>query len=102
MCALRIGLDFGTSNSGVSVYNGEKLLTLPLDDKNITPEVVKTVIYITNRKCRKRDDGLKNCPQEEDTISNMTKLGIKGIMPDLVLLKVNSRIGHLKKRVAEI
>ncbi len=44
---LRVGIDFGTSNSGVAIYRGNKVQVLPIDDKNITPEVVKTILYIT-------------------------------------------------------
>lgn len=45
--AVKIGLDFGTSNSGVAVSDGETVRLLPLDQKNIVPEVVKTILYIT-------------------------------------------------------
>jgi len=44
---LRVGLDFGTSNSGIAVYDGRRVKLLPLDPKNGLPEVVKTVLYIT-------------------------------------------------------
>ena len=44
---LKVGVDFGTSNSGVAVYDGQRVKLLPLDLKNILPEVVKTVLYIT-------------------------------------------------------
>lgn len=44
---LRIGLDFGTSNSGIAVFDGERVQVLPLDPKNMLPEVVKTILYIT-------------------------------------------------------
>ena len=47
MGSIKAGIDFGTSNSGVAVFDGQKAHLLPLDKKNITPEVVKTVIYIT-------------------------------------------------------
>jgi hypothetical chaperone protein len=47
MNKIRIGLDFGTSNSGVAVYDGKKLSMLPIDRTNVTPEVIKSVIYIT-------------------------------------------------------
>jgi len=43
----RIGLDFGTSNSGVAVFDGAQVHMLPLDPRNILPEVVKTILYIT-------------------------------------------------------
>jgi hypothetical chaperone protein len=44
---LHIGLDFGTSNSGVAVWDGSQVRLLPLDRQNILPEVVKSVLYIT-------------------------------------------------------
>ena len=45
--SLRVGLDFGTSNSGVAVSDGAQVKILPIDPHNIMPEVVKTVLYIT-------------------------------------------------------
>lgn len=44
---LRVGIDFGTSNSGVALSDGEHVRLLPVDQKNLVPEVVKTIIYIT-------------------------------------------------------
>lgn len=44
---LNVGIDFGTSNSGVSLYKNGQVHILPIDRKNITPEVVKTILYIT-------------------------------------------------------
>jgi hypothetical chaperone protein len=44
---LKVGIDFGTSNSGVAIYRGDKVHVLPIDGKNIVPEVVKTILYIT-------------------------------------------------------
>ena len=45
--SLKVGIDFGTSNSGVAVYDGTRVKLLPVDSKNILPEVIKTVLYIT-------------------------------------------------------
>lgn len=45
--SLKVGIDFGTSNSGVAVYDGQRVRLLPVDPKNVLPEVVKTVLYIT-------------------------------------------------------
>jgi len=45
--SLKVGLDFGTSNSGVAVYDGRQVRLLPIDRKNVLPEVVRTVLYIT-------------------------------------------------------
>jgi len=46
---LKVGLDFGTSNSGVAICDGgsEAVRLLPLDPGNPIPEVVKTILYIT-------------------------------------------------------
>lgn len=43
----KIGLDFGTSNSGVAIHDGERVRLLPLDPLSPLPEVVKTILYIT-------------------------------------------------------
>jgi hypothetical chaperone protein len=45
--SLKVGIDFGTSNSGVAVYDGQQVRLLPVDPKNVLPEVIKTVLYIT-------------------------------------------------------
>lgn len=45
--SLKVGLDFGTSNSGVAVYDGRRVRLLPVDPRNVLPEVIKTVLYIT-------------------------------------------------------
>ena len=45
--SVKVGIDFGTSNSGVAVYDGRQVHLLPVDPKNVIPEVVKTVLYIT-------------------------------------------------------
>jgi len=45
--SVKVGIDFGTSNSGVALYDGLKVHLLPVDPKNVLPEVIKTVLYIT-------------------------------------------------------
>jgi hypothetical chaperone protein len=45
---LHVGIDFGTSNSGVGIYQNHQVRILPIDTKNIVPEVVKTILYITS------------------------------------------------------
>lgn len=45
--SFKVGIDFGTSNSGVAVYDGRRVTLLPVDPKNVLPEVIKTVLYIT-------------------------------------------------------
>ena len=44
--SVKVGLDFGTSNSGVAVYDGQRVKLLPVDPQNVLPEVIKTVLYI--------------------------------------------------------
>jgi hypothetical chaperone protein len=44
---IRVGLDFGTSNSGVGFLDGEQVKLLPIEGQNVLPEVVKTILYIT-------------------------------------------------------
>ena len=44
---LKVGIDFGTSNSGVAIYQDGEVHVLPIDSKNVVPEVVKTILYIT-------------------------------------------------------
>ena len=45
--SVKVGIDFGTSNSGVAVYDGQRVQLLPVDPKNVIPEVIKTVLYVT-------------------------------------------------------
>jgi hypothetical chaperone protein len=45
--SVKVGIDFGTSNSGVAVYDGQRVQLLPVDPKNVLHEVIKTVLYIT-------------------------------------------------------
>ena len=44
---LKVGIDFGTSNSGVATSDGSRVHILPIDPKSNVPEVVKTILYIT-------------------------------------------------------
>lgn len=43
-----VGMDFGTTNSGMSVYDGDHLQLIPLDPTNRNPHVARTALYITN------------------------------------------------------
>lgn len=45
--SIKVGIDFGTSNSGVAIYDGQHVRVLPVDPKNVQPEVIKTMLYIT-------------------------------------------------------
>ena len=43
-----VGMDFGTTNSGMAVYDGEQIRLIPLDFANRNPSVARTALYITN------------------------------------------------------
>ncbi|MCB9431624.1 MAG: Hsp70 family protein [Ardenticatenaceae bacterium] len=45
-----VGMDFGTTNSGMAVYNGRSVTVLPLDPDNANPRVIRTALYITNEQ----------------------------------------------------
>lgn len=44
---IKVGLDFGTSNSGVAFSDGERVRLLPIERGSLLPEVVKTILYVT-------------------------------------------------------
>ena len=43
-----VGMDFGTTNSGMAVFDGEQVTVLPLDPANVNPKVARTALYVTN------------------------------------------------------
>jgi len=43
-----VGMDFGTTNSSMSVYDGSQLRLIPLDPANRNPHVARSALYITN------------------------------------------------------
>lgn len=43
-----VGMDFGTTNSGMAVYNGHQLRLIPLDPVSPNPHVARSALYITN------------------------------------------------------
>lgn len=45
-----VGMDFGTTNSGMAVYDGQELRRLPLDPANENPRIARTALYITNQQ----------------------------------------------------
>jgi len=44
---LYVGLDFGTTNSSASIYDGQHLTLLPLDPVNPNPTVMRTTLFMT-------------------------------------------------------
>lgn len=42
-----VGLDFGTSNSSVAVFDGETLRLVPLDPESAEPAVLRSLLYLT-------------------------------------------------------
>lgn len=45
-----VGMDFGTTNSGMAVYDGRELRRLPLDPSNDNPQIARTALYVTNEQ----------------------------------------------------
>jgi hypothetical chaperone protein len=44
---MRIGLDFGTTNSGAAVFDGRRVHLFPIDRPSHDPTVIRSTIYIT-------------------------------------------------------
>lgn len=44
---MRIGLDFGTTNSGAAVFDGQRVRVFPLDPASQDPTVIRSTLYIT-------------------------------------------------------
>ncbi|NTU80146.1 MAG: Hsp70 family protein [Chloroflexales bacterium] len=44
---MRVGLDFGTTNSSAAVYDGERLTLLPLDPLNASPSIMRSTLFMT-------------------------------------------------------
>ncbi|MBN9392500.1 MAG: Hsp70 family protein [Chloroflexi bacterium] len=43
---MRYGLDFGTSNSAISLFEDERVRVLPVDPGQARPEIMNTLVYI--------------------------------------------------------
>jgi hypothetical chaperone protein len=44
---MHIGLDFGTTNSGAAVFDGQRVHVFPLDPASQDPTVVRSTLYVT-------------------------------------------------------
>jgi len=44
---MRVGLDFGTTNSSAAVYDGQRLTLLPLDPVNNSPSILRSTLFMT-------------------------------------------------------
>jgi hypothetical chaperone protein len=47
---MRIGLDFGTTNSGAALFDGQRVRVFPLDPASRDPGVIRSVLYITREQ----------------------------------------------------
>jgi hypothetical chaperone protein len=45
---LILGMDFGTTNSGIAAYDGQRLQFIPIDPSNQNANIARTAMYITN------------------------------------------------------
>src|SRR4051794_357798 len=43
-----VGMDFGTTNSGMALYDGRRLQPIPIDTAGANPFVDRTALYLTN------------------------------------------------------
>ena len=58
------------------------------------------VFFITNRECMARTGSDCRCPQEQETIDNLARVGIDGVKPEDVLMQnERSGWGSEKKRI---
>jgi hypothetical chaperone protein len=48
--SLNVGIDFGTSNSGVAICRDGQVSVLPVDAHATLPGVIKTILYITKQQ----------------------------------------------------
>ena len=44
---MRIGLDFGTTNSGAAAFDGQRVHLFPVDRPSHDPTVIRSTLYIT-------------------------------------------------------
>lgn len=47
MLELRVGLDFGTTNSSAAIFDGERVQVIPLDPGAPDPDVMRTLLYLS-------------------------------------------------------
>ncbi|MBN1584597.1 MAG: Hsp70 family protein [Anaerolineae bacterium] len=47
---MRIGIDFGTTNSGAAFFDGEQVHLFPVDPASPDPTVIRSMLYITKDK----------------------------------------------------
>ncbi len=43
-----VGMDFGTTNSGIAAYDGQRMQLIPIDPANRNASIARTALYITN------------------------------------------------------
>ena len=44
---VRVGLDFGTTNTSAAIYDGKTLNLLPIDPANSDPRILRTTLFLT-------------------------------------------------------
>ena len=44
---MRVGIDFGTTNSGIAIYDGKKMHLFKVDEQ--LPDLLPSIIYITKQ-----------------------------------------------------
>lgn len=46
---MRVGLDFGTTNSSAAVYDGQRVRLLGLDPRNSSPSIMRSTLFMTRK-----------------------------------------------------
>ncbi len=47
---MRIGIDFGTTNSGAAYFDGNRTHVLPIDPASQDPTVMRSMLYVTREQ----------------------------------------------------
>ncbi len=49
---MQIGLDFGTTTTVASVFDGTTIRLIPLDPSDVTPTVMRSVLLVSRARAR--------------------------------------------------
>lgn len=47
---MKFGLDFGTTNSSISIFDGKKAEVLPIDHVALDPRVVRSMVFLKEER----------------------------------------------------
>ncbi len=70
MSKYKFGLDFGTTNSSLSVFDGDKVVVLKIDDAAADPRVVRSMLFFIRREM-----GIKKNVPKMRLLANVFNMG---------------------------